>query len=177
MTTTQATQTQTTQATPAARADSGLDQPVMLIGSRVWAGLLALLIAVGTAIIWGIVGSVPQDVTLQGVVLAGSRPTAELLVTNPAELDQLVSGQPVVLVVGSNAYSGRLDGLTATALTASQVVARLGQPVLGLPASDQAPVWLAQVRITGKAPAGQPAEATVELPALHPYQVVFGGGS
>lgn len=171
----------TTQTTPATGtttlADSGLDRPVTLIGARAWAGLLALLIAVGAALSWGILGSVPQQLTLQGLVLTGPRPVAELLVTNQADLDQLVPGRPVVLVVGSKTYSGQLDGLTVTALTASQVVQRIGQPVPGLPASDLTPVWLAKVRIDGQVSASRPAEATVELPALRPYQVVFGGVS
>jgi hypothetical protein len=167
----------TTQTSPASVADGGLDRPVTLIGARAWAGLLALLIAVGAALTWGILGSVPQQLTLPGLVLTGSRPVAELLVTNPADLDQLVPGRPVALVVGTRTYSGQLTGVTATALTASQVVQRVGQPVPGLPASGLTPVWLAQVRVDGQVSTSRPAEATVELPALRPYQVVFGGGS
>lgn len=172
------TSTRTTPATGTATlADSGLDRPVTLIGARAWAGLLALLIAVGATLSWGILGSVPQQLTLPGLVLAGPRPVAELLVTSQAELGKLVPGRAVVLVVGSRTYSGRLDGLTATALTASQVVQRIGQPVPGLPASDLTPVWLATVRVDGQVSADRPAQATVELPSLRPYQVVFGGGS
>jgi hypothetical protein len=167
----------TTQTTPATLVDTGLDQPVALIGTRTWAGLLALLIAVGTALTWGIIGSVPQQLTLQGLVLAGQRPVAELLVTNQADLDQLVPGRQVIVVAGTKIYSGQLDSLTATALTASQVVQRLGQPVPGLPTDDQTPIWLAEVRVDGHVSADWPAQATVKLPALHPYQIVFGGGS
>lgn len=165
------TATQTTQ------ADTGLDRPVALIGPRTWAGLLALLTAVGTAITWGILGSVPRQLTLQGLVLAGPRPVAELVVTNQADLGELVPGRPVVLIVGTSVYTGRIGGLTTTALTASQVVQRLGEPVAGLPASDLTPVWLAEVRVDGRVRADQPAEATVTLPALRPYQIVFGGVS
>jgi pantothenate kinase type III len=169
------TTTQTTQTTPVTLADSGLDRPVALIGARAWAGLLALLIAVGTALTWGIFGSVPQQLTLPGLVLAGPHPVAELLVTDQADLNQLVSGRPVILVVGTKIYSGQLGSLTTTALTASQVVQRLGEPVPGLPASDQTPIWLAEVRVDGQVSADWPVQATVKLPALHPYQIVFGG--
>jgi hypothetical protein len=165
----------TAQTTPATLTDSGLDRPVTLVGTRAWAGLLALLLALGTALTWGILGSIPQQLTLQGLVLAGPRPVAELLVTNQADLDQLVPGRPVVLIVGTRIYRGKFDRLTVTALTGSQVVQRLGQPVAGLPASDKTPVWLAEVRVDGQVRADWPAEATVTLPALRPYQVVFGG--
>jgi hypothetical protein len=161
----------------ASLADSGLDRPVTLIGGRAWAGLLALLIAVAAALTWGILGSVPQQLPLPRLVLTGPRPVAELLVTNPADLEKLVPGRAVVLVVGTKSYPGQLDGLTTTALTASQVVQRIGQPVPGLPVSDLTPVWLATVRVDGQVSAGRPAQATVELPSLRPYQVVFGGGS
>jgi hypothetical protein len=167
----------TTRTTAVTGADSGLDRPVTLIGGRAWAGLLALLIVVAATLTWGILGSVPQQLTLPGLVLTGPHPVAELLVTNQADLDRLVPGRAVVLVAGAKTYSGHLDGVTATALTASQVVQRIGQPVPGLPASDLTPVWLATVRVDGQVSAGRPAQATVELPSLRPYQVVFGGGS
>jgi hypothetical protein len=155
-----------------------LDQPVRIVGARLWAGFLALALFVGVAVVWGTFGSLPRHLSLTGVVIQAPGDkvaTVQLFVTSATDVGRLHTGDEVVLSLGGIPVSGHLAAIDPFPSTGSQLTGKLSTPLPGVP-EDGSPVWTAQVAVNGPltAPSLVPVQATVVLPSLRPYQVLFG---
>lgn len=107
----------------------------------------------------------------------GDRATGYLLVTDRNDLSRLAVGRRVDFGVPGGAVTGRIGGIEALPADASSLRSRWGVPLAGLPRSGT-PVWVLPVRLpTGTRVALGGTDARVTLPALRPYELVFGGGS
>lgn len=134
-------------ALPTAGVEPGLDRPVRLIGARLWLGAVALALAVGAGVAWGVAGSLPHTLSLPGVLAHGPAPdvlratapgsVAEVLVAPGA---RVTTGQPVALL--STGGGTRTTPLAATADgVVTAVLAQPGEPVTagtGVVAEDPA---------------------------------------
>jgi len=130
----------TTTKTPAAPAapppttpvEPGLDRPVRLIGGRLWLGLVALLLAVGAGVAWGVAGALPHTLTLSGVLAHGPAPVVaratvpgSVLRVQVAPGSQVVQGQQLA-VLSSGAQGGQVSVTAPEAGTVTDVMAAPG---------------------------------------------------
>ena len=161
--------------------EPGLDRPVRLIGARLWLGALALLLAVGAGTAWGVAGSLPHTLTLPGVVVmdgTAGPTTLRLFVTSPSQSAQLTPGQLGLVPVRGGMAQLRITSVDAYP-TRADALAGTGS-VPGLP-TGATPVWTVHAVLVlppGAADPDQPGpvlvDASIDLGARHPYQVLFG---
>jgi hypothetical protein len=155
-----------------------LDQPIRMVGARLWAGFLALTIIVGASVGWGFFGSMSRQLSLSGIVTQAARDTQSVVrvfATSPADAAKLRPGQPVVIGVGGAGLSGHIAKVDPLPSTGAILTAALKTPLPGVVA-DGSPVWTAEVSLDAPVavPTLVPVQASVELPSLRPYQVIFG---
>jgi len=158
-----------------------LDQPIRIVGARLWAGFLALTIIVGSAVGWGFFGSMSRQISLSGIVAQASGDTQSVVrvfATKPADAAKLRTGQSIVIVVGGAGISGHIATVDPLPSTGAILTAALKTPLPGVVA-DGSPVWTAEVSLDAPLAVSTlvPVQASVELPSLHPYQVLFGSQS
>lgn len=155
-----------------------LDEPVVLIPLRLWVGLAALVVILGGFAAWGMWGTWSRQLTEDAVVAQHrGAPAAAVFITDRDDLAKLSLGDPVVLDGPSGTVVGHISGVDAVPVTRAALADRWGMPLSGLP-TDAGPVWTVHVRLAPRQVvyvAGS-ATATVELPSLRPYQLVFGSG-
>ncbi|MFG2820591.1 hypothetical protein ACGFX4_14325 [Kitasatospora sp. NPDC048365] len=131
----------------AAVLEPGLDQPVRLIGARLWVAGVALLLAVGAGAGWAAFGSLPHTLTVNAVVAHGPAPVqvaadraGALFETRVRPGDRVAAGQTVAVVrtAGEGDVEVRAAGPgTVTALLAAPGAQLApGSPVVALDPSD-----------------------------------------
>ncbi|GLW70268.1 hypothetical protein Kpho02_25670 [Kitasatospora phosalacinea] len=172
-----------TAAVAAARAaavlEPGLDQPVRLIGPRLWLAGAALALAVGAGAGWAVWGRLPHTMTVPAVAAHGDAPVrvaaerAGSLVEFEVRPGERVAAGQVLALVGDGTARTELTapaaGTVSALLAAPGAPLAPGTPVLALDRAD-AP---ATVRLLVDDPA-RAAKLAPGLPVLVP---VPGGGA
>jgi hypothetical protein len=149
-----------------------LDQPIRTLSARLWAGVAALAIALAAAVSWGWFGSLSRHLNATGVIASGG---VTLFTAHGADAARLAAGERVFVVVGGAALPGHLDAVDPIPQTGTQLSARFGTALPGVPMTGD-PVWTATVVLDRPVPTrvAIPVQITVELPDRRPYQVLFG---
>ncbi|WP_033219023.1 acetyl-CoA carboxylase biotin carboxyl carrier protein subunit [Kitasatospora phosalacinea] len=129
----------------AAVLEPGLDQPVRLIGARLWLAGAALVLAVGAGASWAVWGKLPHTMTVHAVAAHGDAPVrvaaeraGSVVEFEVRPGDRVAAGQ-VLALIGDGTGTTRLtapEAGTVSALLAAPG-ARLapGTPVLALDAA------------------------------------------
>ena len=137
----------------AAVLEPGLDQPVRLIGPRLWLAGAALLLAVGAGAGWAAWGRLPHTMTVHAVAAHGDAPV-RVAAQHPGSLtefkvrpgDAVTAGQVLALVgddTGPTPLTAPENGTVSALLAAPGDRLAPGTPVLALdPAAAPATVRL-----------------------------------
>ncbi|GAA4843949.1 hypothetical protein [Kitasatospora terrestris] len=131
----------------AAVLEPGLDQPVRLIGARLWVAGVALLLAVGAGAGWAAFGSLPHTLTVNAVVAHGPAPVqvaadraGALFETRVRPGDRVAAGQTVAVVrtagEGDVEVRAAAPGTVTALLAAPGAQLAPGSPVVALDPSD-----------------------------------------
>ncbi|MFD7639872.1 HlyD family efflux transporter periplasmic adaptor subunit [Kitasatospora sp. NPDC059795] len=146
-----APQTAAVAAVAAARAaavlEPGLDQPVRLIGARLWLAGVALLLAVGAGTGWAVWGTLPNTLTVHAVAAHGTAPvrvaathTGSLLAFSVRPGQPVTAGQLLAQVTGPDGTTTELTapatGTVSALLAAPGAQLAPGTPVLALDPAD-----------------------------------------
>ncbi|MEU3464249.1 HlyD family efflux transporter periplasmic adaptor subunit [Streptomyces sp. NPDC006733] len=144
-------------AAAAAQLEPGLDRPVRVIGSRLGAALVALLLALGAGGAWAAWGSLPNTLSLPGVLAHGAAPVLARADTAGTVLDlrvrpgdRVIRGQLLALLrtpaagpAGTVELRSPADGTVARVLTAPGGTLTAGAALLALdPAGEPATLRL-----------------------------------
>ncbi|MFD8478833.1 biotin/lipoyl-containing protein [Kitasatospora sp. NPDC059673] len=139
-----------TAAVAAARAaavlEPGLDQPVRLIGARLWLAGAALVLAVGAGAGWAVWGTLPNTLTVHAVAAHGTAPV-RVFAEHPGSLlafrvrpgQQVTSGQVLAQLAGPDGTSeltAPAAGTVSALLAAPGAQLAPGTPVLALDRAD-----------------------------------------
>ncbi|BAJ30344.1 MULTISPECIES: acetyl-CoA carboxylase biotin carboxyl carrier protein subunit [Kitasatospora] len=168
-----------TAAVAAARAaavlEPGLDQPVRLIGPRLWLAGAALVLAVGAGAGWAVWGRLPHTMTVAAVAAHGDAPVrvaaerAGSLVEFEVRPGDAVTAGQVLALVGDGELTAPGAGTVSALLAAPGAQLAPGTPVLAMdPAGAPATVRLL---------ASDPKDAARLVPGLPVLVPVPGGGA
>ncbi|MGW4813944.1 hypothetical protein ACWEPB_20195 [Kitasatospora cineracea] len=168
-----------TAAVAAARAaavlEPGLDQPVRLVGARLWLAGAALVLAVGAGASWAVWGRLPHTLTVHAVAAHGDAPVrvaaerAGSLVEFEVRPGERVAAGQVLALVGGAGLTAPAAGTVSALLAAPGDQLAPGSPVLTLDAAAAPPT----VRLLLDNPKDA-AKLTPGLPVLVPAP---GGGA
>jgi hypothetical protein len=102
-------------------------------------------------------------------------PSAALLNSDERQLAWLAIGQRVSVHSATGGLTGRISGIEPVASRAGEVARRWVVPVAGLP-EGTSPVWVVQIAPDpgSVVPVLGGAVASVSLPTIRPYQLIFG---
>ncbi|RKE20744.1 acetyl-CoA carboxylase biotin carboxyl carrier protein subunit [Streptomyces sp. TLI_171] len=159
----------------AAVLEPGLDQPVRLVGARLWLAGAALLLAVGAGGGWAVWGRLPHTLTVHAVAAHGEAPVrvaaerAGSLVEFKVRPGEKVTAGQVLALVGDAEATAPTAGTVTALLAAPGAQLNLGSPLLTLdPAGAPATVRLL---------VDDPKDAARLKPALPVLVPAPGGGA
>ncbi|MEV4558575.1 HlyD family efflux transporter periplasmic adaptor subunit [Kitasatospora sp. NPDC049285] len=158
--------------------EPGLDQPVRLVGARLWIAGAALLLAVGAGAGWAVWGRLPHALTVQAVAAHGTAPVrvaaeragslAEFKV-GPGE--PVAAGQVVAVLAAAD---GPVEVTSPRAGTVSALLAAPGTPLA--PGAPLLALDPADAPATVRLLAVSPQDAAKLRPGLPVLVPVPGGG-